>query len=175
MGAVGQRRGRVAPGTAAVRGDAAEQRGAVVDLDRAVGLRRAGQRQDVVVGDAVADGAAVGRERGDDSARPAPHVSTVTFSAAEAALVLPAASVAVAVRLWAAFGKRAGGEAPGAGAVRGGAAEQRRAVVDLDRAVGFRRAGQRQDVLIGDAVADGAAVGRERGDGRRRRDSAYRR
>ena len=38
--------------------------------------------------------------------------------------------------------------------------------IDLDRAVGFRRAGQRQRVVIGDAVADGAAVGRERGDAR---------
>ena len=32
-------------------------------------------------------------------------------------------------------------------------------------AVGFRRAGQRQRIVIGDAVADDAAVGRERGDG----------
>ena len=32
--------------------------------------------------------------------------------------------------------------------------------------IGFRRAGQRQGIVIGDAVADDAAVGRERGDGR---------
>ena len=93
-------------------------------------------------------------------------VSTVTPSAAEATPVLPAASVAVAVRLWAPLASAAVVIAPGAGAVRGGAAEQRGAVVDLDRAVGFRRAGQRQGVVIGDAVANRAAVGRERGDAR---------
>ena len=65
--------------------------------------------------------------------------------------------------------QRCGGVAPGAAAVGGRAAEQRGAVIDLDRAVGFRRAGQRQHRRIGDAVADGAAVGRERGDGRRDR------
>ena len=65
-----------------------------------------------------------------------------------------------------AIGQRRSREAPGAGAVRRGAAEQRRAVIDLDRAVGFRRAGQRQGIVIGDAVANGAAVGRERGNAR---------
>ena len=56
------------------------------------------------------------------------------------------------------------GVAPGPCAARQRAAEQRRTVIDLDRAVGFRRAGQRQRIVIGDAVADDAAVGRERGD-----------
>ena len=65
-----------------------------------------------------------------------------------------------------AVGQRRGGEGPGAAAVGGGAAEQGGAVIDLDRGVGFRRAGQRQGIVIGDAVADRAAVGRERGDGR---------
>ena len=88
----------------------------------------------------------------------------VTFSAAEATPVLPAASVAVAVRLWAPFGQRRRGVAPGAAAVGGRAAEQRRTVIDLDRAAGLRRAGQRQRIVIGDAVANHAAVGRERGD-----------
>ena len=101
MGAVGQRRGGVAPGAGAVGGDAAEQRGAVVDLDGAVGLGGAGQGQRVVVGDVVADRAAVGRERGDRGRGRRALVSTVTASALEAAPVLPAASVAVAVRLWA--------------------------------------------------------------------------
>ena len=58
------------------------------------------------------------------------------------------------------------GVAPGPCPARQRAAEQRRTVIDLDRAVGFRRAGQRQRIVIGDAVADDAAVGRERGDGR---------
>ena len=101
VGAIGQRRRGIAPGAAAVGRRAAEQRRAVVDLDRAVGFRRAGQRQRVVVGDAVADDAAVGRERGDRSGATGAVVSMVTSSAAEATLVLPAASVAVAVRLWA--------------------------------------------------------------------------
>ena len=65
-------------------------------------------------------------------------VSMVTFSAADAALVLPATSVAVAVRLWAPLVKRGRGEAPGPAAVGGGAAEQRDAVIDLDRGIGFR-------------------------------------
>ena len=61
------------------------------------------------------------------------------------------------------------GIGPGAAAVGHRAAQQRRTVKDLDRCVRFRRTGQRQRVVIGDAVADRAAVGRERGDGRRRR------
>ena len=93
-------------------------------------------------------------------------VSTVTLSAAEAAPVLPAASVAVARQAVGAVGQGRGGEAPGAGAVGGGAAEQRGAVIDLHRAVGFRRAGERQGIVIGDAVTHRAAVGRERGDAR---------
>ena len=156
----------IGPGAGAVRGGAAEQRRAVVDLDRAVGFRRAGQRQGIVIGDAVADGAAVGRERGDARGNRRRRVDGHAQARVEATPVLPAASVAVAVRLWAPLASAAVVIAPGAGAVGGGAAEQRGAVVDLDRAVGFRRAGQRQGIVIGDAVADGAAVGRERGDAR---------
>ena len=40
-------------------------------------------------------------------------------------------------------------------------AEQRRAVVDIHRAVRHRRAGQRQDRRIGNAVANNARVRRE--------------
>ena len=53
------------------------------------------------------------------------------------------------------------GVAPGPCPARQRTAEQRRTVIDLDRAVGFRRAGERQRIVIGDAVADHAAVGRE--------------
>ena len=74
---------------------------------------------------------------------------------------MPAASVAVAVKLWLAFGKRAGRIAPGAAAVRRRRAEQRRAVEHLHRAVGRGRPGQGERVVIGDPVADSAAVGRE--------------
>ena len=64
VGAVGERRRRIGPGAAAVGGGAAEQRGAVIDLDRGIGFRAAGERQGIVIGDAVARRAAVGRERG---------------------------------------------------------------------------------------------------------------
>ena len=64
MGAVGQCCRGVAPCTGAIGGGAAEQRGAVEHLDGAVGLRRAGQRQRIVVGEVITDRAAVGRERG---------------------------------------------------------------------------------------------------------------
>ena len=70
---------------------------------------------------------------------PGAAVSIVTLSAAEAALVLPAASVAVAVKLWLPSASVAVVKRPGAAAVGGRGAEQRRAVVDLHRAVGLRR------------------------------------
>ena len=168
MRAIRQRRRRIAPGAAAVGHRAAQQRRAVKDLDRAVRFRRAGQRQRIVIGDAVTHRAAVGRERGDVGATGA-IVSIVTLSAAEATPVLPAASVAVAVRLWAPLASAAVVIAPGAAAVGHRAAQQRRAVIDLDRCVGFRRAGQGQRIVIGDAVTHRAAVGRERGNGRRKR------
>ena len=101
VGAVGERGRGEAPGPCSVGGGGSQQRGAVIDLDRGIGFRAAGERQGIVIGDAVARRAAVGRERGDRSGRPAPLVSMVTLSALEAALVLPATSVAVAVRLWA--------------------------------------------------------------------------
>ena len=65
VAAIRQDRRGVAPGPCSARQRTAEQRRTVIDLDRAVGLCRAGQRQRVVIGDAVADDAAVGRERGD--------------------------------------------------------------------------------------------------------------
>ena len=106
MAAIRQGRRGVAPGPGSVRQRAAEQRRAVIDLDRAVGLRRAGKvsvlslvmpsptmplsvENEVIVG-------VVGAV-----------VSMVTFSALEATPVLPAASVAVAVRLWPPFGRAA--------------------------------------------------------------------
>ena len=56
---------------------------------------------------------------------------------------------------------------PGAAAIGHRAAQQRRTVKHLDRGVGFRRPGQRQRIVVGDAVAHRTAVGRERGDARR--------
>ena len=66
VGAVGERRRREAPGPCPVGGGAAEQRDAVIDLHRGTGTRRAGERQGIVIGDAVARHIAVVRERGDD-------------------------------------------------------------------------------------------------------------
>ena len=73
---------------------------AVIDLDGAVDLGNAGERHDLDVGDVVAGEAAVDRLQADGRDAPAHVVSTMTFVAVEAALVLPEASVAVAVKLW---------------------------------------------------------------------------
>src|ERR1017187_9837911 len=167
VGAVAQRRGGEAPGPAAVGGGAAQQRRSVIDLDRAVGFRRAGQHRRIVVGDVVTHDAAVDRER--DDRRRRRHVGI--HGHAQRARGHAGDSGHRIRRGEAVGGTRqgAGGVAPGPAAVGGGAAQQRRAVINLDRAVGIRRAGQRQDIHIGDAVAHRAAVGRERGDGGRRR------
>ena len=106
VAAIRQDRRGVAPGPCSARQRAAQQRRTVIDLDRAASLRRAGKvsalslvmpspttplsvENEVMVG-------AVGAV-----------VSMVTFSALEATPVLPAASVAVAVRLWPPFGRTA--------------------------------------------------------------------
>ena len=64
VGAVGERGRRIGPVAAAIGGGAAEQGGAVIDLDRGIGFRAAGERQGIVIGDAIANRAAVGRVRG---------------------------------------------------------------------------------------------------------------
>ena len=106
MAAIRQDRRGVAPGPCSARQRAAEQRRTVIDLDRAASLCRAGKvsalslvmpspttplsvENEVMVGMVGA------------------VVSMVTFSALEATPVLPAASVAVAVRLWPPFGRTA--------------------------------------------------------------------
>ena len=105
VGAIGQRRRGVAPGAGAARGHAAEQRGAVIDLDRALAsavpvsvsvlslVMRSPTTPLSVENEAMvgATGATV---------------SMVTLKAAEAAPVLPATSVAVAVRLWVPLAQR---------------------------------------------------------------------
>ena len=100
VGAVGQRRRGEAPGPCSVGGGGAEQGGAVIDLDRRIGFRAAGQRQRIVTGDAVTR-VPLSVENEAIAGAVGAAVSTVTLSALEAALVLPAASVAFAVRLWA--------------------------------------------------------------------------
>ena len=120
---------------------AAEQRRTVIDLDRAVGFRRAGERQRIVIGDAVADDAAVGRERGDGrgnrGCRVDGHAQRGRGHAGIAGRIGGSGGQAVG-----AIRQGRSGVAPGPCPVASGAAEQRGTVIDLDRAVGFRRAGK---------------------------------
>ena len=96
-------------------------------------------------------------------------VSMVTFSAARGRAGVAGSIGCRGRQAVAAIRQDRRGVAPGPCPARQRAAEQRRTVIDLDRAASLRRAGERQRVVIGDAVADDAAVGRERGDGRRNR------
>src|SRR6185369_10435931 len=64
VGAVGERGRGIGPVAAAVGGGTAEQRGAVIDLNNATRFRAPDQRQRIVIGDVIANRAAVGRERG---------------------------------------------------------------------------------------------------------------
>src|SRR5665213_648510 len=66
----------------------------------------------------------------------------------------------------AAVAQGGGGKAPGSTAIRRCTAQKGYAVIDLDRAVCFRKAGQCQDACLCYSVADDAAIGRERSDGR---------
>ena len=140
--------GGVAPGAGAIGGGGTEQGGAVIDLDGAA--RLGGARQSdclllLTIASVEIDGAT------------GASVSTVTLRAVEATPVLPATSVAVAVRLWVPLVRAAGGVAPGAGAIGGGGTEQGGAVIDLDGAVRLGGAVEGQRVVAGDVVADGAA------------------
>ena len=75
---------------------------------------------------------------------------------------LLAISVAVAVKLWAAFDHVPVVNVQAPAAIRSGIAEQGRTVIYLDRAACLRCATKLQHFRIGDAVA--GTVGRERGD-----------
>ena len=165
MRAVRQRRRRIAPGPAAIRHRAAKLGRAVKDLDRGVGFRRTGQRQRIVIGDAVAHRAAVGRERGDARRRRCRRVDRHAQRGRRRAGIAGriGGGRGEAVR---AVRQRRRRIAPGPAAIGHRAAQQGCAVKDLDRAVGFRGTGQRQRIVVGDAVAHRAAVGRERGDAR---------
>ena len=166
--AVRQRRRRIAPGPAAVGRRAAQQRRTVKNLDRCVGFRRTGQRQRIRIGDAVTNRAAIGRERGDARR----HRRRGVNRHAQRRRGHPGIAGRIARRrrqAVRAVRQRRRRIAPGPAAVGHRAAQQRRAVKNLDRCIGFRRTGQRQRIVIGDVVAHRAAVGRERGNARRRR------
>ena len=100
MGAIGQRRRRIAPGPAAVGHRAAEQRRTVIDLDRALA---SAVPVSVSVLSLVMPSPTTPLSVENEAMVGATGavVSMVTLSALEATPVLPAASVAVAVRLWA--------------------------------------------------------------------------
>ena len=66
-------------------------------------------------------------------------VSMVTLSAVDEALVLPARSLAVAVRLWAPLASAAVVKLQAPAPLAVADAEQGGAVIDLDRGIGFRR------------------------------------
>ena len=123
MGAIDEGRGGEAPGPGSIGGGAAEQRGTVIDLDRGIGFRRAGERQDIVIGDAIANGTAIGRERrnGRDSRgmRIDGDTQRRRGRAGIAGGIGGGRGQAVG-----AVGERCGGKAPGPGPVGGGAAEQ---------------------------------------------------
>ena len=91
-------------------------------------------------------------------------VSTVTARAADAALVVPD-TVSVAVKLCVAVRQRRRRIAPRPARVGRRGADRRRSVEQIDRAVRRRRASQRERGVVGDAVAGGAAVRRERRNG----------
>ena len=144
---------------------APEQGGAVIDLDRGIGFRAAGERQGIVIGDAIANRAAVGRVRGNRRANRGRRIDgdaeRTRGRAGIAGHIGGGGAQAVG-----AVGERGRGEAPGPRSVGGGGAQQGGAVIDLDRGIGFRRAGERQGIVIGDAIANRAAVGRVRGNRR---------
>ena len=100
VGAVRQRGRCIGPGAAAIGHDAVEQRRTVIDLDRALASAVPVSVSVLSLVMWSPDRAAVGRERGNARRHRRRRIDGHA-SAAEAAPVLPAASVAVAVRLWA--------------------------------------------------------------------------
>ena len=98
------------------------------------------KRQRIVIGDAVADDAAVGRERGDGGygrgCRVDGHVQRARGHPGIAGSISCRGRQAVA-----AIRQDRRGVAPGPCSARQRAAEQRRTVIDLDRAASLGRAG----------------------------------
>src|SRR6185436_13617435 len=161
VGAVGERRGGEAPGPCSVGGGGSQQRDPVIDLDGGIGFGAAGERQGIVIGDAIARRAAVGGERGnrgnDRRCGIDGDAERTRGRAGIAGRIGGGCRQAVG-----AVGKRCRGEAPGPCSVGGGGSQQRDPVIDLDGGIGFGAAGECQGVVIGDAVANRAAVGRVR-------------
>src|SRR6185436_3568088 len=137
----------------------------VIDLDGGIGFGAAAERQGIVVGDAVANRAAVGRVRGNRRGGRGTGVD------GDAERTRGGTGIAGHIgggrgQAVAAVGKRCRGEAPGPCSVGSGGSQQRDAVIDLDGGIGFGAAAERQGIVIGDAIARRAAVGRVRGNRR---------
>ena len=135
VGAVGERGRRIGPVAAAIGGGGSQQRDPVIDLDGGIGFRAAGERQGIVIGDAVTRRAAVGRERGnrrgDRGAGVDGDAERTRGRTGIAGHIGGGGGQAVG-----AVGERGRRIGPVAAAIGGGAAEQRGAVIDLDR--GYR-------------------------------------
>ena len=150
------------PGAAAVRRRCAELRRSLKNLHRAVRLGSPIQRH-LVRADGIADDARRGR-----SDRVDRH--------AEGCRCRP--GIVFRRQAMGPIRKRCRRIAPRPAAVRRGSPDLVRPIEHFHRAVGRRRAGQRQRIVIGDVVARGAAVGRERRDRKlriqRRKDAVLR-
>src|SRR4029078_1694062 len=139
--AVGKRCRRIGPVAAAIGRGAAEQRDPVIDLDGGIGFGACRERQGVVIGDAVANRAAVGRERGNRRGGRSTGID------GDAERTRGGTGIAGHIgggggQAVGAVGKRCRGEAPGPCSVGGGGSQQRDAVIDLDNATRFRGTGQ---------------------------------
>src|SRR5690349_5969989 len=173
MRAIGQCRRRERPIPSRIGKNAGDLAGAVEEFHRAVRLGGSCQRDHVGIGDPISDDIAVGRERGDDGRAWRQGIDGDGVCGGGGAGVTGGVGGGggEAVRT---LGERRGGEAPGAGAIGGSCADEHRAVVELDRAVGLGVAAERERARIGEVVADDVAVGREpgnrRGDRRHRVD-----
>ena len=132
MRTVRQCGGGEAPRAAGVGRRGAEQRGAVIDIDRAASLSRAGQGLDIGGRDAVANDAGVVRERSDGRRIRRNRVDLETQRGGSSADIASGIDGLGRERMRA-IGQGRRGEAPGAAAVGGGGTEQRGAVIDIDR------------------------------------------
>ena len=156
MSASRERCRRIAPRSAAVGGRRTKLCRPVEHRHRAVGLGRAVQGHDVGGRDRVAADHRRGRGHRIDG-----DGKRSRGRAGGAGHGIGCGEAVGAIR------QCAGGETPRPAGVGSRGADQRRSVEQIHRAAGRCRTGQRQRVVVGDAVTDHAAIGRERGNRRR--------
>ena len=163
-----QAAGGVAPGAGAIGGGGTEQGGAVIDLDGRARLGGAGEGESVVVGDVVAEDPRVSGEQGDAGGQWSGGIDGDVESGGGHPRVAGNISGGGGQAVGA-VGEGSRRVGPGAAAIGGGGTEQSGAVIDLDGAARLGGAVEGQRVVVGDVVADGAAVGGEGGDARGQR------